>query len=53
MFIVLGVVGVLWFVGFVVTPDKNEPPLTQQTPPAAVASATPTSAPATNAAHRP
>ncbi len=44
MFIVLGVVGVLWFVGFVVVPDKNAPPMSQN-PPAAVATAQP-SAPA-------
>lgn len=36
MFIILGVVGVLWFVGFVVVPDKNAPPMSQN-PPAAVA----------------
>ncbi len=41
MFILLGVIGALWFVGFVVVPDKNAPPTTQN-PPAAVATATAT-----------
>ncbi len=39
MFIALGLVGMLWFVGFVVAPDKNAPPMSQNTP-AAVATAT-------------
>ena len=45
MFIALGVVAALWFVGFVVTPDKNAPPISQQSPPAAVATAAPGTSP--------
>jgi hypothetical protein len=51
MFIALGLIGVLWFVGFVVVPDKNAPPMSQQNPPAAVATAAPT--PAAPAPHQP
>jgi hypothetical protein len=29
MFIALGIIGALWFVGAVVVPDKNGPPNTQ------------------------
>ena len=29
MWIALGIIGVLWFVGAVVAPDKNGPPNTQ------------------------
>jgi len=37
MFIALGVIGVLWFAGWFIWPDKNEPPLSAN-PPAHVAS---------------
>jgi hypothetical protein len=38
MWIALGVIGVLWFAGMAIWPDKNAPPVSQ-TPPAAVATA--------------
>jgi hypothetical protein len=44
MFIAIGIIGALWFVGFVVAPDKNAPPMTQNQP-AAVATATQGTAP--------
>ena len=40
MWIALGLIGALWFVGFVVHPDKNAPPMSAN-PPAAVAAAEP------------
>jgi hypothetical protein len=47
MFIALGLIGALWIVGFVIAPDKNAPPMSQTSAPAAVATATPApSAPA-------
>jgi hypothetical protein len=46
MFIVLGVVGVLWFVGFVIVPDKNAPPMSQNPPAAAAVATAQPSAPA-------
>ena len=41
MWIALGLIGVLWFVGYVVVPDKNAPPHSQAQTPAAVATAAP------------
>jgi hypothetical protein len=41
MWILLGLVGALWFVGFVVVPDKNQPPMSQAHPPAVASTATP------------
>jgi len=44
MFIAIGIIGALWFVGFVVAPDRNAPP-TAQNPPAAMATASQSAAP--------
>ncbi|MGH7088571.1 MAG: hypothetical protein ACREFQ_06690 [Stellaceae bacterium] len=39
MWIALGVIGVLWFAGMVIWPDKNAPPISAN-PPTHVAAAT-------------